>query len=253
MRALASFLMVLGIVGAAQAAPGDLDTSFSGDGKIVETGLTPSHVAAVAIQPDGKIVAVGSAGHRFRRAPISTGTAPRTPASAATDSSSRPSAPPVGRRRRPRSPSRATAGSWSPGRWGARTIAGSAWSATCQRRAGHGVRRQRPRHDGLRRRRAAAAGMAIQTDGKIVLVGATGADARDRAAQRRRHAGHDASGSPSRPGSPPCISAVRRRSQGGRDPARWPLRRGRHDRRGGRRVFAWARLTPGGLRSWRFR
>ena len=58
---LASFILSLGVVTAAHAAPGDLDTTFSG-GKIVETALASSFANAVAIQADGKIVAAGSLG-----------------------------------------------------------------------------------------------------------------------------------------------------------------------------------------------
>jgi uncharacterized delta-60 repeat protein len=65
MKALVSFLIVLGVVSAAQAAPGDLDTGFSGDGKIVETGLPSTFANAVAIQADGKIVVVGESAGDF--------------------------------------------------------------------------------------------------------------------------------------------------------------------------------------------
>ena len=58
---LASFILSLGVVTAAHAAPGDLDTTFSG-GKIVETALASSFANAVAIQADGKIVVAGSLG-----------------------------------------------------------------------------------------------------------------------------------------------------------------------------------------------
>src|SRR6185295_12563634 len=45
----------------AQAAPGDLDATFSGDGKQrTDFGVGISRAAATAIQPDGKIVAVGT-------------------------------------------------------------------------------------------------------------------------------------------------------------------------------------------------
>jgi len=46
---------------AAQAAPGDLDLTFSGDGKqTTDFPLGVSTAAATTLQPDGKIVAVGS-------------------------------------------------------------------------------------------------------------------------------------------------------------------------------------------------
>ena len=56
---------VLGVISAAPAlgAPGQLDATFGGDGRVV-TNLTDGFDSAkgVAIQPDGKIVAVGLAG-----------------------------------------------------------------------------------------------------------------------------------------------------------------------------------------------
>lgn len=62
---LASFVLSLGVVTAAHAAPGDLDTTFSGDGKVVETALASSFANAVAIQANGKIVVAGSLGGDF--------------------------------------------------------------------------------------------------------------------------------------------------------------------------------------------
>ena len=59
---LASLVLFLGVMTGAHAAPGDLDTSFSGDGKIVETAQASSFANAVAIQADGKIVVAGSRG-----------------------------------------------------------------------------------------------------------------------------------------------------------------------------------------------
>jgi len=53
----------LAVAGPASAAPGDLDTTFSGDGKVT-TNFTPKAEWAIdlAIQADGKIVAAGVAG-----------------------------------------------------------------------------------------------------------------------------------------------------------------------------------------------
>lgn len=65
MRALAQFLAILGAASAAHAAPGNLDTTFSGDGKVLQTGLGSAIANAVAIQTDGKIVAVGTAADDF--------------------------------------------------------------------------------------------------------------------------------------------------------------------------------------------
>ena len=62
----AAFLVVTILVGAffsagAQAAPGALDPTFSGDGKqTTDFGSGVADAAAVALQPDGKIVAVGT-------------------------------------------------------------------------------------------------------------------------------------------------------------------------------------------------
>ena len=65
MRTLAQFLIILGVASAVHAAPGDLDTTFSGDGKVLQTGLGSASTKAVAIQTDGKIVAVGTAADDF--------------------------------------------------------------------------------------------------------------------------------------------------------------------------------------------
>jgi uncharacterized delta-60 repeat protein len=46
---------------AALAAPGDLDPTFDSDGKVTtDFGDTNEGATAVAVQPDGKIIAVGS-------------------------------------------------------------------------------------------------------------------------------------------------------------------------------------------------
>lgn len=47
--------------GVARAADGDLDTSFGGDGKVTTRFPIGAYARAVAIQPDGKIVAAGAA------------------------------------------------------------------------------------------------------------------------------------------------------------------------------------------------
>ncbi|MFJ5776034.1 calcium-binding protein [Streptomyces sp. NPDC093094] len=52
--------LVVTLPGTAAAAPGDLDPAFSGDGRVL-TGIADDDRAAdVAVQPDGKIVSVGS-------------------------------------------------------------------------------------------------------------------------------------------------------------------------------------------------
>jgi uncharacterized delta-60 repeat protein len=55
--------LVLATATAARTAPGDLDPTFGGDG-IVRTDLSPTedHGFAVTIQPDGKIVVAGAKG-----------------------------------------------------------------------------------------------------------------------------------------------------------------------------------------------
>jgi uncharacterized delta-60 repeat protein len=52
-------------VSPAFAASGDLDTTFGGDGKVVTHFQDGGSASGVAVQADGKVVAVGSAGGRF--------------------------------------------------------------------------------------------------------------------------------------------------------------------------------------------
>jgi hypothetical protein len=49
----------------ASAAGGDLDTRFDSDGQVVTAFPAEAGANALAIQRDGKIVVVGSAGDRF--------------------------------------------------------------------------------------------------------------------------------------------------------------------------------------------
>src|SRR5689334_529639 len=65
---------VLGLAPAAQAvaAPGDLDVSFSGDGKQTTDFGGADAAAAVAVQADGKIVVAGSSGGDFALARYGT-------------------------------------------------------------------------------------------------------------------------------------------------------------------------------------
>ena len=60
---ITSIALVLATASAARTAPGDLDPTFGGDG-VVRTDLTPAEDDgyAVAIQPDGKIVVAGEMG-----------------------------------------------------------------------------------------------------------------------------------------------------------------------------------------------
>ena len=59
--AIAAALVLAALPGAALAAPGDLDTSFGGDG-IAELDFTDSPLQGAVVQPDGKLVAVGRQG-----------------------------------------------------------------------------------------------------------------------------------------------------------------------------------------------
>jgi uncharacterized delta-60 repeat protein/uncharacterized repeat protein (TIGR01451 family) len=52
--------LVLTFPGAAIAAPGDLDPTFSGDGKVLTGFADDDHANDVAVQSDGKIVSVGT-------------------------------------------------------------------------------------------------------------------------------------------------------------------------------------------------
>ncbi|WP_037624563.1 DUF11 domain-containing protein [Streptomyces aureus] len=52
--------LVLTLPGTAAAAPGGLDTTFSGDGKVLTGIADDDHANDVAVQPDGKIVSVGA-------------------------------------------------------------------------------------------------------------------------------------------------------------------------------------------------
>ncbi|MGY1497941.1 calcium-binding protein [Streptomyces sp. QTS52] len=52
--------LVLALPGVAIAAPGDLDTTFSGDGKVLTSFADDDQARDVAVQPDGKIVSVGA-------------------------------------------------------------------------------------------------------------------------------------------------------------------------------------------------
>ena len=62
---IGSLMIGLAAVGVAYAAPGDLDTSFSGDGRLVEPGVVSPSPGAIAIQADGKIVVVGESAGDF--------------------------------------------------------------------------------------------------------------------------------------------------------------------------------------------
>ena len=54
-------LLAAAVAAPAQAAPGDLDLTFSGDGQqTTDFGFGLSRAAAIVRQPDGKIIAVGA-------------------------------------------------------------------------------------------------------------------------------------------------------------------------------------------------
>ncbi|PBC62611.1 calcium-binding protein [Streptomyces sp. Tue6028] len=57
--------LVLALPGTAAAAPGDLDPAFSGDGKVLTDFAGTDYADDVKVQPDGKIVSVGSSDGDF--------------------------------------------------------------------------------------------------------------------------------------------------------------------------------------------
>ncbi|MED5584305.1 MAG: fibronectin type III domain-containing protein, partial [Actinomycetota bacterium] len=59
--ALATLILLIGGIPSAQASPGDLDTGFSSDGKVLTDIGTADSGRAVAIQADGKVVVAGYA------------------------------------------------------------------------------------------------------------------------------------------------------------------------------------------------
>ena len=59
---LLAVLLLCVAAGPATAAPGDLDTSFGGDGRVVSTFSESSQGNAAVVQPDGSIVVAGSFG-----------------------------------------------------------------------------------------------------------------------------------------------------------------------------------------------
>ncbi|MDT0566089.1 DUF11 domain-containing protein [Streptomyces sp. DSM 3412] len=58
--AAAVLALLLSFPGTAAAAPGDLDPSFGGDGRVLTHFSDDDHADDVAVQPDGKIVSVGA-------------------------------------------------------------------------------------------------------------------------------------------------------------------------------------------------
>ncbi|MEV5972062.1 calcium-binding protein [Streptomyces sp. NPDC051921] len=64
----ASLALVLGLPGVATAAPGDLDPTFGGDGTVVTDAGYIENNGDVAVQPDGKIVTLGT-GNNFPEEP----------------------------------------------------------------------------------------------------------------------------------------------------------------------------------------
>ncbi|MFD7261650.1 delta-60 repeat domain-containing protein [Streptomyces sp. NPDC059874] len=57
----AGLALVLSLPGVATAAPGDLDPTFGGDGKVITDVTGYETTGGMAVQPDGKIVTVGRA------------------------------------------------------------------------------------------------------------------------------------------------------------------------------------------------
>ena len=168
--ALIAALLVVVFSAAAQAAPGDLDPTFSGDGKqTTDFGFGSGDAAATVRQPDGKIVAVGNTpgtGFDFALARYNPNGNLDTSFSGdgkqTTDFGSAEQANGVALQ--------------ADGRI---VVVGSGADALRprplqpQRLARHDVLRRRQADDRLRRVRPAKA-VAIQGDGKIVVVGTGG-------------------------------------------------------------------------------
>ena len=70
--ALATLVLLIGGIPSAQASPGDLDTGFSSDGKVLTDIGTADSGRAVAIQADGKVVVAGSASSSATATPRTT-------------------------------------------------------------------------------------------------------------------------------------------------------------------------------------
>lgn len=64
--AIIGVLLSVLVIGEATALPGDLDVTFGGDGVVYTTFHRSARATGVALQPDGKIVAVGASGLGFR-------------------------------------------------------------------------------------------------------------------------------------------------------------------------------------------
>ena len=73
---LVALVLVIVAGGSAWAGPGELDPSFSGDGKVTTAFFTDANasatVYALAVQPDGKLIAAGSAS-RSQQSGLGTG------------------------------------------------------------------------------------------------------------------------------------------------------------------------------------
>ncbi len=247
MRALASVLVLIGLAGAAQAAPGNLDTGFSSDGKIVESSLAPSHVGSVAIQADGKIVAVGSTGNDFAVLRYHRNGTPDT-----SFGGNGLVVTPFGT-----SVSNDVANAVAIQADGRIVVAGSVGSTT-NRRVGvvrylaNGTRDTAFGDNGrvtmdFASGGTGAAAMAIQPDGKIVLVGGTGSDFA--VARLNADGTRDTSF-----GLPPSTGVVARDMGSSTESASAVaiLADGNIVLAGttvfeGRRVFAYTMVTPGGL------
>lgn len=60
-----ALLLTASLTGCAHPMPGDLDPTFGAGGKVITDLGGDGGISAIAIQPDGKIVAAGSASFRF--------------------------------------------------------------------------------------------------------------------------------------------------------------------------------------------
>ena len=225
-------------------ADGSLDTSFSGDGKqTTDFGGSDDAATGVALQGDGKIVAVGvaPATPTTSRSPATTPTARSTRASPAT-ASRRPTsgAPTTGERggapgrrqdrrgRRRRRPATSRSPATTPT---ARSTRAS--PATASRRPTSGAS-------------DAANGVALQGDGKIVAVGdAGGFRATTSPSPATTRTARSTRASPATASRRPTSEAATTRRTGWRSRRRQD-RRGRPRRRAPARDFALARYNPNG-------
>jgi hypothetical protein len=62
MNRFLAFVLLIAFTGTAQATDGDLDLTFGTAGRVITNFINRDEATALAIQPDGKIVAAGFGG-----------------------------------------------------------------------------------------------------------------------------------------------------------------------------------------------